>query len=101
MSQAGGILHHGLAGRWWAAVDAADWPEDEEFRARIQEKWTQDSGDCRQELVFIGVELDVEGLQAALHAALLTDVEMDAGPVGWRRLADPFPHWSVMEAPSA
>ncbi|HEX6592958.1 MAG TPA: zinc metallochaperone GTPase ZigA [Moraxellaceae bacterium] len=95
MSQAGGILHHGLAGRWWAAVDAADWPEDEEFRARIQEKWTQDSGDCRQELVFIGQHLDEARIRDALDACLLDDAEMALGPQGWRQFPDPFPSWQV------
>jgi G3E family GTPase len=100
-AQAGGACRHAPAGFWWAARPPSEWPDDPEALEALRRRWDPAWGDRRQELVFIGVELDVEGLQAALHAALLTDAEMDAGPVGWRRLADPFPHWSVMEASSA
>ena len=95
LSQAGGILHHGLAGLWWAAVDSADWPEDAESQRRIQEKWTQDSGDCRQELVFIGQHLDEAQIRQALDACLLDDPEMARGVDGWQSFSDPFPSWQA------
>ena len=30
--QAGGVMRHGGAGAWWAAVDEAEWPDEEEAR---------------------------------------------------------------------
>ncbi len=93
LAQAGGILHHGPAGHWWAAVDDAHWPEDEESRVRILGKWDEACGDCRQELVFIGQRLDKELLRRELLACLLTEEELTAGIEHWRQLPDPFPAW--------
>ncbi|MFE3291891.1 GTP-binding protein [Rhodococcus sp. NPDC059234] len=46
-----------------------------------------------QELVFIGVRLDVHAPRRILDRALLTDDEMSAGPRAWRRYPDPLPAW--------
>ncbi|WP_018602570.1 GTP-binding protein [Mycobacterium sp. 155] len=48
-----------------------------------------------QELAFIGLDLDVDGLCAALDDAMLTDEEFQGGPKSWLRFADPFPPWSI------
>ncbi|MDO3399908.1 GTP-binding protein [Mycolicibacterium neoaurum] len=48
-----------------------------------------------QELAFIGLDLDVDGLRAELDDAALTDAEFAAGPYTWARFADPFPPWPV------
>lgn len=61
--------------------------------AAILENWTAESGDCRQELVFIGQNIDFAELSTALDACLLTDEEMALGPMGWLRLPDPFGPW--------
>ena len=45
---------------------------------------------CRQEVVFIGTELDIPRLRARLQACLLTDEEC-AEPSSWVDLEDPFP----------
>jgi G3E family GTPase len=47
-------------------------------------------GDRRQEIVFIGIEMNQAELEARLNEALLTDEEMKLGPEGWKDLADPF-----------
>lgn len=101
MSQAGGILHHGLAGQWWAAIDEENWPKDAESLARIHSKWDEETGDCRQEIVFIGQQMDRAALQHRLDACLLSDAEMAAGPAAWAALPDPFPDWSVEPAAAA
>lgn len=93
MSQAGGILRHGGAGSWWAAVPEEHWPTEVDYLARIDEKWDEVVGDCRQELVFIGQHINHELLQSQLEAALLTEAEMDEGVDAWSVLADPFPEW--------
>ena len=55
--------------------------------------WTADSGDCRQELVFIGQNIDFTQLTAELDACLLTEEEMALGVEGWSLLSDPFGPW--------
>jgi G3E family GTPase len=96
-SQAGGACRHGAAGLWWAAVDEADWPDDPEYSQRIEEKSDGPFGDRRQELVFIGVEMDQAALIGKLDACLLTDIEMASGAAMWSRFPDPFPVWRTNE----
>ncbi|MFJ3046626.1 zinc metallochaperone GTPase ZigA [Herbaspirillum chlorophenolicum] len=92
-SQAGGVCRHGLAGKWWAAVAREQWPQDQESVDFIMEQWDENVGDARQELVLIGMELNQAMLRARLDACLLDDAEMAQGPLGWVRMADPFPLW--------
>ncbi|QOQ74535.1 GTP-binding protein [Pseudomonas poae] len=92
-SQAGGLMRHGFAGRWWRFVPKSQWPQDEESVAAIMGNWQLSSGDCRQELVFIGQNIDFSQMRAELDACLLTDEEMALGVEGWRQLADPFGPW--------
>ncbi|MBF6035869.1 GTP-binding protein [Pseudomonas sp. P155] len=92
-SQAGGLMRHGFAGRWWRFVPKEQWPQDQESTAAIMENWMSSVGDCRQELVFIGQNIDFQQLSAELDACLLTDEEMALGVEGWRLLPDPFGPW--------
>ncbi|WP_053150518.1 zinc metallochaperone GTPase ZigA [Pseudomonas sp. P97.38] len=92
-SQAGGLMRHGFAGRWWRFVPKDQWPQDPESTAAIMNHWLAATGDCRQELVFIGQGLDFARLTAELDACLLTDAEMALGVEAWRRLPDPFGTW--------
>ena len=92
-SQAGGLMRHGFAGRWWRFVPKNQWPQDEESVAAIMGNWQLSTGDCRQELVFIGQNIDFAQMRAELDACLLTDEEMALGVEGWRLLADPFGPW--------
>jgi G3E family GTPase len=92
-SQAGGLMRHGFAGRWWRFVPKAQWPQDEERTAGIMENWAAATGDCRQELVFIGQNIDFAQMTAELDDCLLSEDEMALGVEGWQRLADPFGPW--------
>ncbi len=92
-SQAGGLMRYGLAGRWWRFVPTGQWPQDEEGLRAIMRHWEEGVGDCRQELVFIGQNLDFAALRAALDACLLDDAEMNLGIPGWQGLDDPFEDW--------
>jgi G3E family GTPase len=51
----------------------------------------------RQELVFIGVDLDVTEPARRLDPALLTDSELAAGPEAWRTFPDPLPEWDFSD----
>lgn len=92
-SQAGGLMRHGLAGRWWRFVPKSQWPQDEDELKGIIRQWDKASGDCRQELVFIGQHIDFARLHAELDACLLSDAEMAAGVETWLQLPDPFGPW--------
>ena len=92
-SQAGGLMRHGFAGRWWRFVPKSQWPQDEESVAAIMTNWQLSTGDCRQELVFIGQNIDFVQMRTELDACLLNDEEMALGVEGWRQLPDPFGPW--------
>ncbi|MCY3857982.1 MAG: zinc metallochaperone GTPase ZigA [Gammaproteobacteria bacterium] len=92
-SQAGGIMNHGFAGLFWSAVSKDQWPDHGEHRAAIESKCEPPYGDRRQEIVFIGQELEQERAKRALDACLLNERELAAGPLAWKEFPDPFPHW--------
>ena len=92
-SQAGGIAHHGPAGVFWKAIPEERWPTDPETRQFIMEKWQEPFGDMRQELVFIGQNLDQARMREALDDCLLSEAELLEGMVAWKQLPDPFPAW--------
>lgn len=92
-SQAGAVARQGYAGHWWASIPRERWPQDEESLAFIARHWQEGIGDARQELVFIGIEMDEDQVRNALDHALLTSAEMAAGPAHWKQLSDPLPEW--------
>jgi len=92
-SQAGGIARYGFGGMFWKAVPKENWPEDEEYLASIEKQWAEPFGDMRQELVFIGQNVDEDGFKQALDACLLSDEDMLKGKQHWATLEDPFPAW--------
>ena len=94
-SQAGAVARHGPAGHWWVATPQAQWPDDPETVALIREKWDDQVGDARQELVLIGIDMDEPSLRARLNACLLTDAEMAAGPQVWATMRNPLADWPV------
>lgn len=101
IAQAGGVLHYGPAGHWWAATDPTLWPEDVATKEAILAEWDAEVGDCRQEMVFIGQSLAPEQAIVTLDACLLSDEEMRQGPGHWATFDDPFPAWLTTNQPSA
>ena len=92
-SQAGGIARYGFAGIFWKAVPKENWPTDEDYLASIQKQWVEPFGDMRQELVFIGQNLDQQAMTHALNNCLLSEDELIKGRDYWTTLSDPFPQW--------
>lgn len=92
-SQAGGIASYGFAGMFWKAVPQQDWPTDEEYLASIKKQWMEPFGDMRQELVFIGQNLQQDNIIQALNDCLLSEQEVLRGRAYWATLNDPFPAW--------
>ena len=81
------------AGYWFAALDRDDWPDDSETLRWISENWDEQSGDRRQEIAFLGTNIDHDSLSQSLHSCLLTDQEMELSSTERDQLPDPFPQW--------
>lgn len=93
-SQAGGSLRYDAAGEWWAAIPANERELMPAFQANfenLQKRWSPVWGDRKNELVFIGQDLERERIIADLNRCLLRDLEVEM----WREgesFADPFPN---------
>ncbi|MBN45097.1 MULTISPECIES: zinc metallochaperone GTPase ZigA [unclassified Methylophaga] len=94
-NQAGGIARYGFAGMFWKAIPENRWPQDAESLQTIKENWQEPFGDMRQELVFIGQNLNPQAVTAQLDDCLLSDIELLAGKPLWESLPDPFPAWDA------
>ena len=88
MSAAGTQRRCEPMGLWWAAVPRQDWPSHQQFREQIERRWHSAWGDRRQELVFIGVDMDETSVRTALDDCLAS-----SDPRDWSALKDPFPAW--------
>lgn len=95
-NQAGGIAHYGFGGMFWMAVPRDNWPKDPDSLSAIDQLWVEPFGDMRQELVFIGQNLDKDSMTAALNNCLLSEEEVLKGKDHWINLPDPFPEWEQL-----
>ncbi len=84
--QSGKQFQWDYVGHWWNFIDPSQWPRDEYRLQSIMAKWDGIVGDCRQELVFIGQDLDTQTLQRELDHCLLSAEEIAAGPTAWQAL---------------
>ncbi len=74
----------------WLAVSPEDEERDFETQEYMARVWKAPYGDRRQEVVFIGSQLDRTALVSRLDAALITEDEMVGGPEYWLSFDDPF-----------
>lgn len=96
-SQAGAVCQLEVGGMWWADVPREEWPNDPSMLAQVESDWLPGIGDRRQEIVFIGQDLEREEMIWGLDQCLLTDEEMDLGPEAWKQFRDEFPEWDLSE----
>ena len=99
MAQAGAMVRHQGYGRWWADMPKDRWPKDDDTLDYITRHWDPVYGDRRQELVFIGINLDRDWLKAELDACLTgsaTATKFD--PKVFAARTDPFPAWGKQTA---
>jgi G3E family GTPase len=89
-SQAGPVINIAYVGTWWATVPKEEWPDDPTLRQEVEAITESEYGDRRQELVFIGIDMDRHQICAQLDAALLTDEEMALGWEQWQSFSNPF-----------
>jgi G3E family GTPase len=90
-SQAGGAVSVKPIGLWWASIPREHWGHPEDQRPDRSPDWDPRFGDRRQEIVFIGQDLDAEAVSARLDACLLSSDLTDAGSDLWAGLPNPFP----------
>ncbi len=77
-----GFVHRVFAaGRWWASHSGGEWPTCTTQRRRLLERWHPRFGDRRQELVFLGVDVDRDRLFAGLDQCLVEEHEFDGDGV--------------------
>ena len=95
-SLAGALSSVKPLGTWWAAVPEERRPDHESARAYMKAHWQEPWGDRRQEIVFIGTDIDWPGLKARLDACLVPAVAA-TGPDNLPDYTDPFPVWRRVE----
>ncbi|QHO74486.1 4-hydroxytetrahydrobiopterin dehydratase [Bradyrhizobium sp. CCBAU 051011] len=92
LSQAGAIVRTEGLGFWWANVPADRWPDDPFWRQSLKKNWSEMYGDRRQEIVFIGTNMDQDAITARLDACLVSG-KPGMRIAEWSRLVDPFAKW--------
>ena len=93
ISQAGAFVKHMGVGRWWASIPKNEWPDPRAVEEAIGHYWTENYGDRRQEIVFIGLknQMDQDELKSRLDNCLVENYLKSPG--AFEKLEDPFPKW--------
>ncbi|MGX1983760.1 G3E family GTPase [Thermolongibacillus altinsuensis] len=88
LSQAGPSIMIQGAGEWVAAYPKEEQQQILAEDPDLQAKWDDVHGDRMTELVFIGIEMEQNQIEASLDTCLLTDEEMN---MDWSTFVDPLP----------
>ena len=93
ISQAGAFVRHKGIGRWWVSIPRNRWPDPVAVEEVVKRYWTNEYGDRRQEIVFIGLkdQINEAVLRKKLDDCLVKDYLSD--PEFFQKLEDPFPRW--------
>ncbi|MBM3610805.1 MAG: GTP-binding protein [Alphaproteobacteria bacterium] len=97
VSQAGPFVRNQGIGRWWIAIPKKNWPDGYDFKEMMEKKWDKNYGDRRQEVVFIGLQTDINELaiRKKLDDCLIKDYL--SNPLAYQNIPDPFPKWFQVE----
>lgn len=96
-SLAGTLSSISPLGRWWASVPVERRPTDGPALAYFKDNWQEPWGDRRQEIVFIGADIDWSALKASLDECLVPESaasSLEELPF----YPDPLPDWRRTEA---
>ncbi|MBX2830028.1 MAG: zinc metallochaperone GTPase ZigA [Rhodospirillales bacterium] len=98
ISQAGAAVKTEALGTWWCAVPREQWPDNQEWRNIVLSKWDPVFADRRQEIVFIGQDMNETALRERLSKCLIDDennlFSVSFDPLQYADLTDPFPRWA-------
>ncbi|WP_430474717.1 zinc metallochaperone GTPase ZigA [Thalassospira lucentensis] len=98
LSQAGAAVKTEALGTWWCAVPREQWPDNQAWRDIVLSKWDPIFADRRQEIVFIGQEMNEAALRERLSECLVDDTDdflsIRFDPSRYSDLPDPFPRWA-------
>jgi G3E family GTPase len=95
LAQAGPSRRFRAAGTWWASTIVQQELDPQVMEGLTGVSWDVRFGDRRQQLAFVGIDMDEMHLRRRLDACLLDDREWAAGPHVWQRYRDPFPAWDA------
>ena len=88
LSQAGPSIMLQAAGNWVASYPESEINQILSEEPELQSKWDSEFGDRMTELVFIGVQMNLDEIVATLDQCLLTEEEMS---MDWSGFSDPLP----------
>ncbi|MCH8539420.1 MAG: GTP-binding protein [Opitutales bacterium] len=71
LSLAGNVLRADYVGTWWKSMIEEGEAREEEMPPVVRKVWDEKTGDCRQELVFIGIDLPEAEIREKLEKALV------------------------------
>ena len=94
MGQAGSSIQIEDGGDWLIDLPSSEREEVLDAYPEVREKWDPVWGDRKNEIVFIGLELDEDMIVAELNGCLLSDEEMK---MDWSTFADPFPQIELVD----
>ncbi|MEP3440977.1 MAG: GTP-binding protein [Sulfitobacter sp.] len=93
-SLAGALSSIKPLGTWWASVPKDRWPPQDSVQSYMTQHWQEPWGDRRQEIVFIGANIDWADIKSRLDNALVPDAQA-VSPEALLAFSDPFPVWRM------
>ena len=94
ISQAGASIQFQGAGPWVADMSPDEQQQMLAEDPTLKARWHEEVGDRQTEIVFIGIDMDKDAINAQLDACLLTKEEWQSD---WSTFHDPLPPFIVKE----